>query len=181
MIFCYLYSFFPDASISREVRAADAGKKESRIRKKKKQCKGKKCKRARARKAGKEKGKKKCKKGKNCRRGKKGEGRRAKGKKGKKGKKKSGRKGRKGKGGKGGKGRKRKNGKGGKGKGGKGKNKGSDRNAGKQSVPAKCSANTCTATDNVDLFNKYKKVINTLSKTWQVKYVDCFSFRMTIC
>merc|ERR1711946_106828 len=71
-----------DASISREVRAADAGKKEPRIRKKKKQCKGKKCKRARGRKVGKGKGKKKCKKGKNCKRGKKGEGRKAEGKKG---------------------------------------------------------------------------------------------------
>merc|ERR1712179_105742 len=165
-----------DASISREVRAADAGKKESRIRKKKKQCKGKKCKRARARKAGKGKGKKKCRKGKNCRRGKKGEGRRAKGKKGKKGKKKRARKGRKGKGGKGGngkkrKGRKKKNGKGGKGKGGKGK--GSDRYAGKQSVPAKCSANTCTATDNVDLFNKYKKNDNMLRQLQRlVRFYD---------
>ena len=169
-----LFFRFPDASVSREVRAADAGKKESRLKKKKKQCKGKKCRRARGRKAGKGKGKKNCKKGKNCRRGKKGKGRRAKGKKGKQGKKKSRGKGRKGKDRKGGKGRKRKNRKGGKGKAGKGKNKGSGRNAGKQSsVPAKCSANTCTATDNVDLFNKYKKVIYTLSKTWHV-IVHCF-------
>merc|ERR1711860_487100 len=131
------------------------------IRKKKKQCKGKKCKRARARKAGKGKGKKKCRKGKNCRRGKKGEGRREKGKKGKKGKKKRGRKGKKGKGGKG------------KGKAGKGKNIESDKNAGKQSVPAKCSANTCTASDNVDLFNKYKKNDNMLRQLQRlVRFYD---------
>ena len=142
------------------------------MKKKKKQCKGKKCRRAR--KKGKGKAKKNCKKGKKCRRGKKGEGRRAKGKKGKQGKKKSRGKGRKGKGGKGGKGRKRKNVKGGKGKAGKGKKKGFDRNAGKQSsVPAKCSANTCTAADNVDLFNKYKKVIDTLSKTRSVNHCFC--------
>jgi len=175
-----------DASISREVRAADAGKKESRIRKKKKQCKGKKCKRARARKAGKGKGKKKCKKGKNCRRGKKGDGRKAEGKKGKQGKqgkKKRGGKGRKGKGGKGGKGKKGKggkvrNGKGRKrknGKGGKGKKGRKFRNSGKQNatVPAKCSANTCTASDNVDLFNKYKKNDNMLRQLQRlVRFYD---------
>merc|ERR1712184_225975 len=148
-----------DASISREVRAADAGKKETRLKKGKKQCRG--------RKARKGKGKKKCKKGKNCRRGKKGEGRKAKGKKGKQGKqgkKKRGGKGRKGKGGKGGKGKKGKGTKRKNRKGGKGKKGRKFRNSGKQNatVPAKCSANTCTASDNVDLFNKYKKNDNML-------------------
>lgn len=200
-----------DASLSREVRAADAGKKDAGATKGKKKCKGKKCqKMLRTKEKGtkKEKEKKKCKKGKNCKRRNKGKGRKAKGRKEKKEKRPRGRKGGKGKkGGKGsngkggkdtkrkgtkGKGRKgkggnEKKGKGGKGrkgrnkKGGKGKGKkprGMNirfRNSGKQNgtVPAKCSANTCTPAENVDLFNAYKKNDNMLRQLQRlVRFYD---------
>ena len=153
--------------MSREVRAADAGKKDAGAQKGKKRCNGKKCqKRLLSNNKGtkKEKERQKCKKGKNCKRRNKTKVRKAKVKKAK---------GRKEK--KGGKGKNRKGGKGKNGKLGKGRNKKGEkgkrnkprrmnikfRNSGKQNgtFPAKCKANTCTPTDNVNLFNTYKKVI----------------------
>lgn len=194
-----------DAASSREVRAADAGKKDSGATKGKKKCKGKKCqKKLQTKEKGtkKEKEKKKCKKGKNCKRRNKGKGRKAKGRKERKEKRPRGRKGGKGKkggkgstgkGGKGtkakgrkGKGGKRRNGKGRKGKkgkGGKGKkgkkprlniqwNRKSERQT-NATVPAKCSANTCTPAENVDYFNAYKKNDNMLRQLQRlVRFYD---------
>ena len=146
---------FSDASISREVRAADADKK----------CQKKL--RTKDRKKGKGYEKRKCRKGMRGRSGKEGKRRKAKGGKGGKGKKRKrgrsgkekkekGKKGEKSKKGRKKKSRKRKNGKG----KGKGKKARRFRNSGRNvTVPAKCTASACTNTDYVNLFNDYKKVL----------------------
>jgi len=156
-----------DASLSREVRSAYAGKKEAKApRKGKKKCKGKKCSkrvgRKERRKSKKAKKAKKCRKGKNCRKEKQ-KGRNTKRMKGKKEKnemkEQKGRKGKKGK-----------NGKEKKEKGKKGKNRKTQKRQGKsglrksvkQNVPATCTADKCEDKDYVNLFNAYKKNDNLL-------------------
>jgi len=183
-----------NASLNREVRSANAGKKEANAKKGKKKCKGKKCqdkaKRKERRKKDSAKETKKCRKqGKNCRKGNRGKGRMVKGgktgrkkrgKKGKKGKGSKGKKGRKGKKKKDGKGKKKKDGEGKKKKNGKGKQgKRPKKNVfGKSerqttAVPAACSADKCTDTDYVNLFNAYKKNDNMLRQLQRlVRFYD---------
>ena len=109
------------------------------------------------------------------------------GKKGKKGKGSKGKKGRKGKKKKDGKGKKKKDGEGKKKKNGKGKQgkrpkkngfgKSERQTAG---VPAACSADKCTDTDYVNLFNAYKKVIKSQILN-TARLGSLFRFRMTTC
>jgi len=136
-----------DASISREVRSAGVGKIDTRPKKGKKKCRGKKCNKngQKGKRSGKEKGKKEDKKLK----GKTGRRKRVRGRKGKKGKGKKGRKIKV-------RGAKNKKGKGKKGKETKTKFSGKQTS----NVPAKCTADTCSNTDYVNLFNKYKQYDN---------------------